>query len=130
MEIKLLSPLDNATLCLTPKIQKELLTSLPTKNQILENIYDWQNPTANFNDNSRPEPVIFTWGLDGDLSSVTDIRLVISPNADFSESDVYDIFAGQMLLSLTNFLSNKYYWKMIAYCDKDIICESKVFSFN
>ncbi|MBO5726469.1 MAG: tyrosine-protein phosphatase [Clostridia bacterium] len=130
MEIKLLSPLDNATLCLTPKIQKELLDSLPTENQIIENVYDWQHPTANFNDNSRPEPVIFTWGLDGDLSLVTDINLVISPNVDFSEAEVHDIFPGQMLLSLTNFLSDKYYWKMVAYSDDDVIYESPVFSFN
>lgn len=130
MEIKLLSPLDNATLCLTPKFQNEILGNLPTKNQIIENGYDWLNPKALRSDNSRPEFVVFTWGLDGDLSYVTDICLFISQNEDFSESEVYDIFPGQMLLSLTNFLGNKYYWKMVAYCDEDIICESKVFSFN
>ncbi len=130
MEIKLLSPLDNTTLCLTPKIQKEVLENLPTKNQIIENGYDWQNPTASYSDYSRPEFVIFTWALDGDLSSVTDIRLFLSQNSDFTDTDVHDIFPGQMLLSLTNFMGNKYYWKMTAFCDDDILCESEVFTFN
>lgn len=130
MHIELLSPVNNACVNLMPKIQNELLNNLPTKNQIIENGYDWENPTASNSDNSRPEFVIFTWRLEGNLSCVTDISLFLSDNADFENPEIHEISPGQMLLSLTNFTKNQYFWKMVAFCDEEIICVSNVFSFT
>lgn len=131
MEIKLLSPADNSVVSILPDAQEKILSSLPTERINTEDGFDWQNPTADNEDNTCPKYVLFTWGLSGSLADVTQILFHISNNADFTDSKTYNIAPGQMFLSVTNLLrSKKYYWKMTAVSFQDVICESQVFSFT
>ena len=130
MKINLLSPINGATVSLTPKAQAEILSSLPADGTILENDFDWRSPVAGDDDHSAPEHIIFTWGFEGSLAEVTDVVLHLSTTEDFAEADSFDIYAGQMFLSLTNFKEDKYFWKMAAYSGDRVICESATYYFN
>lgn len=133
MKIDLLSPQNGAEIDITPKKQREIMGALPKDgDDIISDNFEWQNPTEqNAQDFSMPAGIIFTWSLSGNLQFVTDIILEISSKRDFSASEKYFIFAGQMFLTLTNFLTDtEYFWRMTAFRDEETVSQSEVFSFK
>lgn len=131
MEITLFSPIDNEKVNIAPKHQDEILASLPNNSGVIEDTFAWQNPVVGKGDFSKPQSIVFSWNMQGDFSNVTDIYLLLSNNIDFDNPEEYRIEPGQMFLSLTNFIRNtEYYWKMAAYSDAFMLCESEVGSFR
>lgn len=131
MEIRLLSPADNSVVSILPNAQAKIMASMPAEPINEEDGFDWQNPTADNEDNTCPKYTLFTWGLLGSLAEVTEILFHIADNPDFTDCATYNIAPGQMFLSVTNLLRNKeYYWKMTALSGTDLACESKTFKFT
>ncbi len=125
MEIKLLGPVGGISLDITPKAQAEIMSSLPSDNKILDSNYDWARPSVQNSDCSKPANIIFSWALVGSLAEVTDIHLYISSLSSFEDAEQIDIQPGQMFLSLNNFIYDRYYWKMTAFSDDEILYETQ-----
>lgn len=131
MEIKLLSPINNAVVEILPPLQNQILSELPNGNEIIENTFDWRSPTATEHENSVPRYVNFSWGLFGSLNEVFSISLFISQNSDFTEYAEHPIMPGQAFMSLNNFKRNTtYFWKLVAYGVNGVVCESEVATFK
>lgn len=131
MEIRLLSPADNSVVSILPDAQAKIMASMPTEPINEEDGFDWQNPTADNEDNTCPKYTLFTWGLSGSLADVTEILFHIAENPDFTDGKTYNITAGQMFLSVTNLLrGRRYYWKMTALSGDKLLSESETFSFT
>ncbi len=130
MEIKLLCPINDITVSLTPKIHSEIMESLPKDDKIINSDYDWFSPTAQGKDCSKPANVMFSWALEGSLAQVTDIYLFLATSPDFEGAEKIEIYPGQMFLSLNNFVHDRYYWKMLAMSDGAVLYETAPQSFN
>lgn len=131
MEIKLLSPVDNSVVSILPEAQEKIMASMPTKRIYEADGFDWQNPTANNEDNTIPKCVVFTWEFSGFSAKVTEILFHIADNADFCGGKTYKVADTKPSLSVTNLLrGRKYFWKITAHSGSELLCESAVFSFS
>ncbi len=131
MEIKLLSPENNAIIEITPKGQSSVLEKVSQINYKSENGYEWNNVTFGDDDNSLPQHIMFTWGYLGSLYEVDRVILYISKDKSFNDSSIYTIRGGNCYLSITNFLRNtEYFWKMAAFSRTDLLYETEVRCFK
>lgn len=129
MVINLLSPKNKGVVSVTPKLQREILDSLPTHD--VGDTVDWFNPSINDKDSSNPVLVMFTWGFEGSLNEVVAINLYIADNDAFTDCHAYSIMPGQMILPVTNLLiGNTYCWKMIALGYNGPLYESQINTFT
>ena len=62
MEIRLLSPVNNAVIEIIPALQNEILASLPSGDTVLENSFNWRAPVASDKENTTPRYINFCWG--------------------------------------------------------------------
>lgn len=131
MKINLFSPKNGDTVSLIPSRQNELLAALPTHLGEIRNTLDWANPTATQSDNSLPQHVIFTFGYEGSMAEVYGVDMLLDTSADFAEPLKFEASPFQTFITVPNLLrSRKYFWKMVAYGESDIIAESETYSFT
>ncbi len=130
MEIKLLSPENNAVIEIIPKNQYNILEKVSKINYMTENGYQWNNVTFGDNDNSFPQHIIFTWGYFGSLAEIERVVLYISKTNSFEECNSYTITNGNCYLSITNFTRNtQYFWKMAAFSSSEKLYQTEVRQF-
>jgi len=131
LEIRLLSPVNNAVIEIIPALQNEILASLPSGDTVLENSFNWRAPVASDKENTTPRYINFCWGLDGELANLFSIQLYIADNAEFDNAEKHIINPAEAFLSLNNFKRDTvYFWKMVAHDIDGPICESAVNTFK
>ncbi len=131
MEIKLLSPVNNSVVKISPTMQDEILSALPKSSEILKDDFDWRALVVGQNDYSVPNYINFCWGISGSLGNVQEINLLIAKNKEFTNAHKYSVAPGKAFMSVTNFNRNtEYFWKMEALSGGDVVYETETYTFT
>ncbi len=127
MKIELLAPVCGESISLLTVAQQAMVEGRRCAN--VDNDIDWENLKMKGTENSHPQPVNFSWKINGTLTNDSSVKLLISNDPAFKDARNVEVSSADSETEVYNFHANReYFWK-IAVSGPEGLVESPVSSF-
>lgn len=129
MKICLQKPENHSEICLLTKKHSAFFSDGGLQKTNGNQTVDWLHLIKQGEEQSFPEPVLFTWKTDVLCSEKYKTYLILSKDKEFTNCKTIRC-SGNSLLQNNFLLGQDYFWKVLITCGHETICHSEMYHFK